>query len=130
MKTTAISGDLIVKLGLGVAVLGALGLMLWKFKSMAPAALAAVNPANPDNLINEGVGAVGGALVSSPDGPGKNADGSWSFGGWLHDVINPDTAQAVKDLSGPVKPKPVIPEDPYAHVFGEPYYDELGNRVY
>lgn len=118
-----VSGDLIVKLGLGVAVLGAIGLVMWRIKSMAPAVVAAVNPADPNNLANQAVGAIGGALVSSPTGPGKNADGSWSLGGWMHDVINPSTAQAVRDMSGPVQaPEPAIPRDPYDFIFGRKAY--------
>lgn len=120
-----ISGDLAVKLGLGVAVLGAVGLIMWKLKSAVPAAVAAVNPADPNNLANRGVNAVGGAIVTSPTGPGKNADGSWSLGGYLFDVFNPGTAQAVKEVSGPVeakKPDPVIPADPYDFIFGRKAY--------
>lgn len=120
-----LSGDMAVKLGLGVAVLGAVGLIMWKIKSAAPAALAAVNPADPNNLANKGVNAVGGAIVTSPTGPGKNADGSWSLGGFLYDVFNPGTAQAVADMSKPIairmteeqKPSPVIPADPYDFIF-------------
>ena len=97
-----LSGDMAVKLGLGVAVLGAVGLIMWKIKSAAPAVVAAINPADPNNLANQGVNAVGGAMVSSPTGPGKNADGSWSLGGFLFDILNPGTAQAVADMSKPI----------------------------
>jgi hypothetical protein len=110
-----VSGDLIVKIGLGVAVLGAVGLIMWKIKSQVPAlvdaAVGAVNPADPNNLANKTVGAIGGAMVTAPDGPGKNADGSWSLGGWAFDLLNPGTAQAVQDISKPVY------QDPYDFIF-------------
>lgn len=40
----------------------------------------AVNPASPDNLAYRGVNAVGARLTG---------DGSFSLGGWLYDLINP-----------------------------------------
>lgn len=43
-----------------------------------------VTPWNPENIVNQGVTAVGNAVVS-PTGAGRNADGSWTFGGWLYD---------------------------------------------
>lgn len=55
-------------------------------------ALQAVNPINPDNIFNSSVNAVGGALVAS-DGAGKNADGSWTLGGWLYDVTHPEIVE-------------------------------------
>lgn len=61
----------------------------------------AVNPLNHDNVFASTVNKVGGALVTDPNGPGKNADGSWTLGGWLHDVLNPDTARAVAEVSNP-----------------------------
>lgn len=112
MKIQPISADMLIKLGLGVAVLGAIGLALWKIKSAVPAVVEAINPADPNNLINRGVGAVGGAIVSDPTGPGKNADGSWSLGGWLYDVTHPEEVAAIKALSEPV-PSP----DPYDFIF-------------
>ena len=52
-------------------------------------AAQAINPLNRDNIFYGGVNAVGGALVTDPAGPGKNADGSWSLGGWIYDVTHP-----------------------------------------
>lgn len=60
---------------------------------------AAVDPTNPDNVVASGINKVGSVLVSDGTGPGKNADGSWTLGGWLYDITNPGTAQAVKDAT-------------------------------
>jgi hypothetical protein len=50
----------------------------------------AINPVNQNNVFYSGVNAVGGAIVQDPAGPGKNADGSWTLGGWLFDVTHPN----------------------------------------
>lgn len=75
-----------------------------KVSDTAEKVVNAVNPLNHDNVFASTVNKVGGALVSDPNGPGKNADGSWSLGGWLHDVLNPDTARAVAEVSNPYGP--------------------------
>jgi hypothetical protein len=83
--------------------------LLWKARKAAEDAagavvdtvgfgLYAVNPTNPDNIFTEVVNIAGGAVIS-PTGQGRNADGSWTLGGWVFDVFNPDTAQAVKDAT-------------------------------
>lgn len=88
------------------------GYLLWKASKAAGAAagavadavgngLQAVNPTNPDNIFAEAVNSAGDAIIS-PDGPGRNADGSWTLGGWVFDIFNPATAQAVKDTTKPV----------------------------
>lgn len=89
-----------VKVGLnGTAVLAlvavaVVGVVVWKgLPKLAQAAKdagQAVNPLNHDNVFAKGVNAVGGAIVSEPAGAGKNADGSWTFGGWIYDVTHPD----------------------------------------
>lgn len=63
----------------------------------------AVSPLNHDNILSKGVNSVGGAIVSDT-GPGRNADGSWTLGGWFYDVTNPDTAKAVKDATATIEP--------------------------
>lgn len=77
---------------LAVAGLGVLGLVAWRAARDGTLSKAAnlVNPASPDNLVYQGVNAVGGGLVTDPAGPGKNADGSWSLGGFLYDWTHPD----------------------------------------
>lgn len=86
----------------GVAVAG---LVLWRAKGavssladgvgrtvadVAGAVGTAMNPTSPDNLAYRGVSAAGGAIVTDPAGPGKNADGSWSLGGFVYDVFHDD----------------------------------------
>jgi hypothetical protein len=94
MQVSAVSGDMVVKL----ALFAAAGLALYVLAKKASAALpslpsadqiaAGLDPLNPDNIVNQGVSAVGGSLVTDPAGPGKNADGSWTLGGWLYDVTH------------------------------------------
>lgn len=108
MKIGAISGDLAVKLGLvAVAGLGA----WWLLRRYGDK----FNPLSPENAAYSGVNALGSQVITSPTGPGKNADGSWSLGGFLFDVLNPGTAAAVQGLSGPVsQPEPLIDYSTYA----------------
>jgi hypothetical protein len=91
--------------GLGVIVGG---FLLWRGARVAGQvagavgdAAQAVNPLNPENIFAAGANAVGDAVVSE-DGAGRNADGSWTLGGWWFDTWNPETAQAVKDVTKPV----------------------------
>lgn len=105
MKVAPVSADLLIKLALGAAVVGAVYLVWRKastaagdlFDSVATTAgevadqvIVAVNPADSGNLINRGVTAVGSAVITDPAGPGKNADGSWTLGGWFYDVMHGD----------------------------------------
>lgn len=97
-----------VKSVLLLASVGAAGYLAWRAYSAGAGALGSVgaavsgaagtvggwvNPTADTNLAYRGVNAVGSALAG-PTGAGANADGSWSLGGWLFDVINPDTAAA------------------------------------
>lgn len=98
----------------GAALVVGAGLYL-----VARAVLPKLNPLNADNVAYSAVNSVGASLVTEPDGPGKNADGSWTLGGWLHDVLNADTAQAVKNTSGTTvqlknvsDPETWVPADP------------------
>lgn len=100
MQAAPISGDMRVKLAMGAAVLLVAYLLVKKIGSglsaagdaaanVADAVGTAINPANPDNLVNSGVNALGNAVVSST-GPGRNADGSWTLGGSVYDVTHPN----------------------------------------
>lgn len=84
------------------------GLVLWRVGKAAPQAIKdaanAVNPLNPDNVFAGGVNAVGGAIVTDPAGPGKNADGGWSLGAWLYDVTSGDNARINEMLKGTPEP--------------------------
>ncbi|HEX7890291.1 MAG TPA: hypothetical protein VF522_13100 [Ramlibacter sp.] len=100
MKLQPISGDLVVKLAVGAALVGVAwyGLRAMRetfgdaFDGAAEwadnLAHTTLNPLSTDNAAYTGINRVGGALVTAPDGPGKNADGSWSLGGWLYDVTH------------------------------------------
>lgn len=46
------------------------------------ATATAINPVNPDNVINRGVNAVGTTLSRDP---------YWTLGGWLYDITHPIT---------------------------------------
>nr|WP_315242846.1 hypothetical protein [uncultured Albidiferax sp.] len=105
MKVAPVSADLLIKLTLIAAAVAG----IWYVGKKATDTVAAaweplsnavisvgeyaseiapyVTPWNPQNIVYQGVGSVGGAIVS-PTGPGRNADGSWTLGGWLYD-INP-----------------------------------------
>lgn len=105
MKVAPVSADLLIKLALGAAVVGAVYLV-WRKAStaagdvwdsavdavgtVADEVIVAVNPADSGNLVNRAVTAVGGSVVTDPAGPGKNADGSWTLGGWFYDVMHGD----------------------------------------
>jgi hypothetical protein len=97
MKVTPVSGDFLLKAGLLAAGVGLIAWLAWRNRNL-------VNPLSPENAANRTVNAIGGALVTSPTGPGKNADGSWTLGGAIFDIFNPRTAQAVRDMTGPVNP--------------------------
>ena len=85
------STDLVIKIGLGVAVLGA---VYWAYKKVAGAAGSAasavgsavitaansVNPVNPDNVFATGVNKIGG-MVSGTE--------SWTLGGAIYDAVHP-----------------------------------------
>lgn len=100
MKTLPISGDLLVKIGLGLGAAWAVYSLTQKAGEAIGTKFDAVgevlgdvaefvNPASPQNAVNQGVSALGNAVVSD-DGPGRNADGSWTLGGWLYDVLHGD----------------------------------------
>jgi hypothetical protein len=105
MTRAPISGDMMVKLALAAAAIGLVYFGYRKLSRVAGAAgdaLASIgesavnvasttlNPASTENAIYKGTNAIGSALVTDPAGPGKNADGSWSLGGWIYDVTHPD----------------------------------------
>lgn len=94
MTVSPVSADLLIKLGIGAAlVLGGVYL-LRQIGSMAGNALGgiadslppldsvvdAVNPASDQNLAYRGVNAVGGAV---------SGDKNWSLGSWLYDATHP-----------------------------------------
>lgn len=118
MKTTPVSADLLIKLALGAAVIGVL---YYAAKRATDGAAAvggwvadaassvgtALNPTSDQNIAYTGINAVGGAIVSDPQGPGKNADGSWTLGGFLYDITHPGVFDAVKAATAPTVPLPI-----------------------
>lgn len=103
---TKVSGDLMVKLGVG-AVLLVLGYVaVRKVGGVATAAAGAVlegiNPASTNNVIYRGTNWIGNNVVTNPEGPGKNADGSWSLGGFLYDITHPEVTAQVREVTKPV----------------------------
>lgn len=99
MKVAPVSADLLIKLGLGLAVLGAAAFALYKLKGAAAQALPYVNPADGRNLVNQGVNSAGAAIFTDANAAGKNADGTWSLGGWLYDVTHPANVDQLRNLT-------------------------------
>jgi hypothetical protein len=98
VKIAAPSADLLIKVAIGGVVVFGLVYLVRKITGAAGDAVAqlgstlsdtvnAVNPLNNDNVIYQTANGIGGALVSDT-GPGRNADGSWTFGGWIYDVTH------------------------------------------
>ncbi len=89
MKATAVSGDLLVKIGIGAGLIVIAYVLLKRTGGVAAQVAekvgAAVNPANPDNIVNQGVSAAGAAVTGN-----KN----WTLGTWLYDVFNGDELAA------------------------------------
>lgn len=70
----------------GVVVVGLFGVVVvWYVEHKAHAVLEAVNPVSEDNVINQGIQAIGTA-VSGEQG--------WTLGGWLYDITHPATMSA------------------------------------
>lgn len=101
MKVAPISADLLIKIGVGVLLLGGAAMLIYTAKSKASNLLGqaanAVNPISPDNVVYHTVNETFGDST----GAGANADGSWSLGGWLYDVTHPQTAFARDNITNP-----------------------------
>ncbi len=97
MKIGAVSGDLVIKLALAAAAAGALYYVYKKASGALPGALNYVNPLSDQNAAYQGTNAVLDSLVSE-DGPGRNADGSITAGGWWYDIWNPGTNARIRDM--------------------------------
>lgn len=99
MKIAPVSGDMVIKLGLGLLALGGVAMVIYTVKSQASAAAGAVsnfaeqaaatiNPSSRDNFVYSGFNGIA-ATVAPANGPGYNADGTWSLGAWLYDIQHP-----------------------------------------
>lgn len=96
-----------VAVGVGVLVGG---FLLWRASKVAGEvagaavetakdAAWAVTPWNQENVFYGLANDAGGAIVTDPAGPGKNADGSWTLGGWFYDITHPATAPTGSSLT-------------------------------
>ncbi|MES2483788.1 MAG: hypothetical protein V4609_17525 [Pseudomonadota bacterium] len=101
MKVAPVSADLLLKLALGAALIAALVYVARRVSSAASDAAGqaysavaetvstTLNPASDQNFVYTGVNALGHAVATEdPAGPGRNADGSWTLGGWIYDVTH------------------------------------------
>ena len=94
-----------------------------RVSEVADAVIVGTNPMNRDNWVNRAVTAAGD-LVVADDGPGRNADGSWTVGGWLFDVTNPGIFD---NLSGELKTATPPPVPTGGAAFG--FFPQLGRRT-
>lgn len=125
MKIAPVSGDLLVKLGIGAVLLGGVAMLIYTWKSSASAAAGAaanavdyVNPNSTQNLVYGTVNGFWGSVL--PDGaPGQYPDGKggtdFSLGSAVYDVLHPSEW-------GIFQPKPAVNTTP-----GGPYVDAMGN---
>ena len=131
MKIAPVSGDLLVKLGLGVVAFGGLAMLIYTWKSEASAAAGAAANAldyvNPNSTQNAVYGTVNGFwdTVLPEKAPGRTADGAWSVGAFVYDVTHPFTAWQVANVTAPTGGG----RTPQITPIG-PQYDQLGNVIY
>lgn len=59
----------------------------------------AVDPTNPNNIAASGINKVGAIIVTSDNG--RNADGTWTLGGWIYDVTHPVEHYYVSNITNP-----------------------------
>ncbi len=101
-----------------------------------------ITPWNPDNVFASAVNKAGAAVVPQ-DGPGRNADGSWTLGGFVFDVqnlgglngfalVSPPSAAAQLTVTGIKKLGEMLPGElkTTAADWAQPtQYDALGNVI-
>lgn len=116
MKIGAISGDLVVKIGLGLIALGGLSYLLYrgsqKLPAMADNAIAAINPSSNQNLAYQAANYFTGGS-NEPDEP--------PLGARIYNFFHKDEAAA---LVAPI-PKQIAPsywpEQSYTDAMGNTY---------
>lgn len=119
MKVAPVSADLLIKLALMATAIGGLWYVGRRVAGALPSAGALVqafNPASDQNLAYTGVNALGNAIVDAT-GPGRNADGSWTFGGFLYDVTHADPFTPTAPAAPAYVPPSIVQDD-----FGTPIY--------
>ena len=96
MKVAPVSADLLIKLGIGLAVCGLAYIAYRKVSGVASsaidsvgevasAAVDAINPASQTNIVNRGFNAVTQAIAGDPN---------WTLGGAIYDWTHPDPSKA------------------------------------
>lgn len=127
MKVAAVSADLLIKLALVAGGIGLAWYALGRLQTglaaaakgagqavtqVADAVIVGVSPSNPENIVNRGFTGLGDLIVSDT-GPGRNANGSWTFGGFVYDVLHKDPLQVT---SAPKLPASLTLEPDYYDV--------------
>lgn len=89
-----IDGLMLIGLGVGVPVLAFLGYKLYGAKETINSAVEKVNPANPNNFINQAVESAGQAITG---------DDNFTLGGWAFDWTHNDdgTQRALAGMTIP-----------------------------
>ena len=100
----------LLTVGAIVAVVVAAVIVAKKASKAAGEALQAINPLNHDNMAAQAVNSALDAIVPA-NGVGRNADGSVTLGGAIYDLLNPATANAVRDINKPVTNQPTATPD-------------------
>lgn len=126
MKIAPISGDLLVKVGIGAVLFGGLAMLIYTWKSSASAAAGAaanavdyINPNSTQNGVYQTVNGFWNSVL--PDGaPGKYPDGKggtgFSIGGAVYDLTHPSEWGIFNKKTDQVNTTP-----------GGPYVDAMGN---
>lgn len=129
MKIAPVSGDLLVKLGLGVVAFGGLAMLIYTWKSQASAAAGAaanavdyINPNSTQNAVYQSVNGFWGTVL--PDGaPGMYPDGQggtdFSLGGAVYDILHPSEWSVFRP--SPPSTTPVRQAGPYVDAMGNYY---------
>jgi len=100
---------------LAVAAVAAVGVIVWRGSKVAgqavdtiAAAADKVNPANPDNVVNQAVTGIGKTVTGNEN---------WTLGGWIYDMTHSDPLVMYTKPEGR-EPAPAE------------LYDAMGNRIY
>lgn len=100
---------------LALAGIAAVGVIVWRGSKLAgqagdaiTAAADKVNPANPDNVVNQAVTGIGKTVTGNEN---------WTFGGWIYDMTHSDPLVM---YGAPEGRQPASGE----------LYDAMGNRIY
>ncbi len=100
MKVAPVSADLLIKVALVAAAAGAIWFVYRKAAANLPDLITAFDPTSDQNLAYKGTNAVLDAVISE-DGPGRNADGSITAGGWAFDILNPGVNARIREMLKP-----------------------------